>query len=196
MDMSKLPRLSQTNKDDAPEPITGQTTAPPPPMADSYHDDARRRDVAATDYDSGVGGEVWISIAVGVILLLVFRRMLQYVSHILFGTFFAPYLMPDGTEVSYTSTPDFWSDLGITTFAIVLIVEGIALAIGRRRPAVVAFAFGLTVLVTLYNLGYLIMSIRGGLPIVSAVAVAFGVYRAMYQWNLLKSAKFAAAQRA
>jgi hypothetical protein len=195
MDMSKLPRLSQTNKDDAPEPITGQPTSPPPPMADPYRDDPRRRD-PAVDYDSGVGGDVWISIAVGVILLLVFRRMLQYVSHILFGTFFAPYLMSDGTEVSYTSTPDFWSDLGITTFAIVLIVEGIALAIGRRRPAVVGFAFGLTVLVTLYNVGYLIMSISSGLPIVSAFAVAFGVYIAMYQWNMLKTAKFAAAQRA
>jgi hypothetical protein len=198
MDMSKLPRLSQTSKDDAPTPVTGPGAAPAPPQpAPAAYDDERDpRRYDPRDYDAGVGGEVWISIAVGLILLLVFRRLLQYISHLLFGTNFAPYLMPDGTTVPYTSTPDFYSDLGVTMFALVLIVEGVALAIGRRRPGVVAAALGLTVLVTLYNLGYLIVTIGGGLPIVSAFAVAFGVYIAMHQWSLLKASRASAPPRA
>jgi hypothetical protein len=191
MDMSKLPRLSQTNRDDAPTPAAGQqATAPLPPSPSPTASDpqpVQRADLG--NYEPGVGGEVWISIAVGAILLLMFRRLLQYLSHVLFGTFFAPYLMPDGTDVPYTSTPDFWSDLGVTSFAIVLILEGVALAIGRKRPGVVTVALALTVLVTLYNLGYLVMTISGGFPIISAFAVAFGVYIAMYQWNLLKAAR-------
>jgi hypothetical protein len=190
MDMSKLPRLSQTNRDDAPTPITGDaastTTTPPPSPSGAADSDygARNRPL---DFEPGVGGEVWISIAVGVILLLMFRRLPQYVSHVLFGTFFAPYAMPDGTEVPYTSTGDFWSDLGVTGFALVLILEGVALAVGRKRPGVVLFALVLTVLTTLYNLGYLITTINRGLPLVSAFAVAFGVYIALYQWGLLRA---------
>ncbi|HEV2296279.1 MAG TPA: hypothetical protein VGR35_20710 [Tepidisphaeraceae bacterium] len=188
MDMSKLPRLSQTNKDDAPTPVAADTVTAPPMAAKPAGEDVyegRRYD--PRHYDPGIGGEVWISIAVGAILLLMFRRLMQYVFHLLFGTYFAPYLMPDGTEVPYTSTPDFWSDLGITAFAFVLIFEGIALAIGRRRPGVILFALVLTVLATLYNLGFLIMTFSRGFPLISAFAVAFGVYIALYQWNLLKS---------
>lgn len=186
MDMSKLPRLSQTNKDDAPTPIPGGAPPPPMPSPDRNVPDYQPRDRVAYDPGHSTGAEVWISIAVGAILLLMFRRLLQYVSHVLFGTFFAPYLMPDGTEVPYTSTLDFWSDLGITAFAFVLIIEGIALAIGRRRPGVIWFAFLLTALATLYNLGYLLMTFSRGFPIISALAVAFGVYIGLYQWNLLK----------
>ncbi len=189
--MSKLPRLSQTKPDDPPAPMVEDTVGAPlthPPRAHELLDDQPRH------IDPGVGAEVWISIAVGVILLLMFPRLPQYLAHLLFGAAFAPYQMPDGTVVPYTSTGDFWSDLGVTAFAIVLILEGVALAVGRNRPAVVAFALALTVLVTLYNLGYLIMTIGGGLPMISAFAVAFGVYIAIYEWNLLKTARAVAAR--
>ena len=198
MDMSKLPRLSQTNRNDAPAPVASDgasaTTAPPPPTAGADLDYASRH--RPVGYEPGVGGEVWISIAVGAILLLMFPRLLQYVAHVLFGTAFAPFLMPDGTAVPYTSTPAFWSDLGVTLFGIVMIVEGIALAVGRRHPGVVMIAFALTVAATLYNLGYLVMTIGSGLPLVSAFAVAFGVYIALYQWGLLRSMRAFPAERA
>jgi hypothetical protein len=55
------------------------------------------------------------------------------------------------------------------------------------------FALALTVLTTLYNLGYLVTSFGSmGLAYISAFAVAFGVYIAMYQWNLLKASRAAA----
>ena len=49
------------------------------------------------------------------------------------------------------------------------------------------FAFCLTVVATAYNVIYLVMSFnRFGLALISAFAVAFGVYIAMYQWKLIQ----------
>ena len=188
MDLSKLPRMSQTP---APPPPAADENAPPP-IAPAYDEGRATRGVAAPQSapsELGVGGgaEAWLSIAIGAILLLIFRRLLQYISHLLFGTYFAPYVMPDGTQVPYTSQLDFWSDLGVTAFALVLIVDGILIGLGRSRPKFVAFAFGLTVLATLYNLGYLVMTLNQGLPLVSVFAVAFGVYIALIQWKMLQA---------
>ena len=71
-------------------------------------------------------------------------------------------------------------------FGIVLIVEGIALVLARKR-AVVWGAFVLTVIATAYNIIYLITSYsQHGLALVSALAGLFGVYIAMYQWKMLQ----------
>ena len=135
--------------------------------------------------DGGTGAEVWISIAIGALLLLMQPRLMQYAAHKVFGSHFAPYLDPQtGAEVPYTAQMDFWSDLGITLFAFVLVVEGFALAFARKR-AVVMVAFALTVLTTAYNLGYLVMTFSSGIAILSAFAVAFGVYIAIFEWRLL-----------
>ncbi len=182
MDMSKLPHLSQTKKGEAPASLVDAPPLPPPdPSAIAARFDREDRGAMR----ASVGAEVWISIAVGVILLLMFRRLPQYLSSVMFGTFFAPYANADGTIVPYTSTPDFWSDLGVTSFAIILIIEGLALAMARKRSVVWA-ALALTCLVTAYNLGYLVLTLRNGLAMISAFAVAFGVYIALQQWNLLK----------
>jgi hypothetical protein len=125
-----------------------------------------------------------LTLVVGVIMLLMYPRFLQWVASKLFGTQFG-WIMPEGK--SYTQMPEFWADLGPTLFGIVLVVEGIALALTRKR-GVMIFAFMLTVLATGYNLVYLVMSFGTyGLAIVSALAVAFGVYIAMYQWKLISS---------
>jgi hypothetical protein len=178
MDVSKLPKLSNTQEqvrqeqaataaessDQAPVPV--QAVNPP-------------ADLPAPPR----GADVWISIAIGVVLLLIFPRFLQWLSHRLFGTHFNPFVLPDGTVVPYTQVPEFWSDLGPTLFGIVLIFEGIALALARK-PAVVMIAFALTVLATGYNLVYLVMSYsKYGLALVSALAVVFGGYIATLQWQ-------------
>ena len=136
--------------------------------------------------DSGGGAEIWISIAIGVILLLMQPRLIQYVSHRIFGTTFLPFIHPEtGDEVPYTSLMAFWSDLGITLFAIVLVLEGLVLAFTRKR-ALVMVALGLTVLTTAYNFGYLLYTFSSGIAILSAMAVAFGVYISIYEWRLLQ----------
>jgi hypothetical protein len=209
MDLSKLPKLSQTP---APPPdlATGVNEAPPPPPAIAAAMSSRpewcrkchapnapnSRFCASCGAGLGgptgaapveVGAEAWISVAVGAILLLLQPRLLKFISHKLFGTFFAPYQMEDGTEVPYTAQLDFWSDLAITAFALVLIAEGIVVVFSRR-PAVVLAAFLLTVAATLGNLLYLLLTFSTyGLALYSALAVAFGVYIALYQWRLYQS---------
>jgi hypothetical protein len=142
----------------------------------------------------GAGGDIWISIAVGVILLLMQPRFLLWVSSRIFHTHFNEFIKQDGsgTIVPYPQVPEFWGDLGPTLFALVLILEGIALAFSRNR-AVLSLAFGLTVLATAYNAIYVVISYSTyGLALLSALAVVFGVYIARYQWTMLKA--FAARQ--
>jgi hypothetical protein len=218
MDLSKLPRLSTTASpppsDDpadpaAPPPELVTTTSAPPAgycacgaplragarFCDSCGAPVAAAPVAALGYardpDAGSGAEVWLSVAIGALLLLMQPRLLKFIFHKLFGTFFAPYIDPEtGNEVPYTAQLDFWSDLGITLFAFVLILEGLAIAFARRR-GVVAAAFALTVLTTAYNLGYLLYTFSSGVAILSAFAVAFGVYIAIFEWRLLQQLRAA-----
>jgi hypothetical protein len=208
MDLSKLPRLSKTETPtDAgvAAPTAGEQPAPAaaatfcngcgaplrpgarfcdscgaPTYSPSYH--------TAPDPDVGYGAEAWISIAVGVILLLMQPRLIKFICHKVFGTYFAPYVDADGNEFPYTAQLDFWSDLGLTLFALVLILEGFVLAFARKRMLIL-IAFALTVLTTVYNLGYLVFTFNAGIAILSAMAVAFGVYIAIYEWRLLQRLK-------
>jgi hypothetical protein len=84
---------------------------------------------------------------------------------------------PDGSPMSYTKTVFFWGDIVLAAFAITLIIEGLVLGFARRRVWITA-AFVFTALVTAANLVYVIwMQIGGyGLQLMSAVAVALGVY--------------------
>lgn len=219
MDLSKLPRLSNTEAPPAADHARVDPTLPPagdfePAMmtsapaaaycrcgaplragarfCDSCGASVAGAPVAALPYaprvDAGAGAEVWISVAIGGMLLFMQPRLLQFVSHKLFGSFFAPYIDPAGVEVPYIAQIDFWSDLGITLFALVLILEGLPIAFARRR-GVVMLAFGLTVLTTAYNLGYLLYSFSAGVPLLSVFAIAFGVYIATFQWKLLQATR-------
>lgn len=178
MDMSKLPKLSQT----PPSAANVESTHPPgenPPRSIEYE----RRGPEPVSI-----AEIWISIFVGLILLVMYPTMMKYISSRLFGTTFDPILLTDGSTVPYPKFyPWFWSDLSITAFAFVLLFEGIALAMMRKRWLVM-LAFGLTVVATLLNLGYVIATVTTyGPPTVSLLAVAFGGYIAIYQWRLLRS---------
>jgi hypothetical protein len=182
MDLSKLPKLSQTPS--PPPPVDADTAAQssnsPPPIV---HYERRGQEASPL-------AEIWISIVVGLILLVMYPTMIKYISSRLFGTAFAPFELNDGTVIPYPKVyPQFWSDLCITAFAFVLIFEGVALAMLRRRWLVM-FAFGLTVTATLLNVGFVFATFATyGPPIVSLLASAFGGYIAIYQWRLLRSIK-------
>jgi len=188
MDVSKLPKLSDTQKEqkaqeaNASAAPTVAAVAPVEPMAVQQVDRPHQH----THELASSSADVWISLAIGALLLLMYPRFLQWLSSRLFGTHFNPFLDASGNVVPYTKVPEFWGDLGPTLFGVVLIVEGLALALMRKR-GVMMLAFGLTVIATAYNAIYLIMTYNTyGLAIVSALAVAFGVYIAMYQWKLIK----------
>ena len=183
MDLSKLPRLSNTPTP-PPDPASPSPAEPAPTPVENIP--AQRPPVP------GTGAEAWISLAVGALLLLIFPRFLQWASSRLFHTHFNEFLDPSGKVVPYTTLPEFWSDLGPTLFALVLIVDGLILAFARR-PAAVWAAFLFNLAATAFNLIWLLYSFnRYGLPIISAMAVAFGIYIAIFQWGLIQSSRPAA----
>jgi hypothetical protein len=209
MDMSKLPRLSQTPgapASSAPDPVPpGSDAAAPPPAipeplwcrschapnrADAQFCNncgarlagaAARSASAPADLPAGSGAEAWISVAVGALLLFMNPMFIKFlVAH-------KPYRPFQDPDVNYTDSINFWSDLAITAFAVVLIVEGLVLVFARRRWLLM-IAFALTLAATVGNLLYLVLTYREyGLAIMSAVAVVFGVYIAMHQWSQLKA---------
>jgi hypothetical protein len=172
MDMSKLPRLSETQRQQQAEAAAADAPMPEPMRA------------AAPVPAERVGPDAWISIAIGVLLLLMNSRLWQY---FLFRSRFTwTFQDPQGNPLEYPQTVFFWGDLAMVSFAIVLIVEGLVLALARR-PAMIAAAMALTVVATLLNLGYVVTMLGTGygLQFMSALAVAFGVYIAMNQWRML-----------
>jgi hypothetical protein len=201
MDVSKLPKLSDTQKQQQAEAAAASSEAPLESGAPSSvitAETAPRSDGSRHDVDALASStaDVWISLAIGALLLLMYPRFLQWLSWRLFGTNFNQFLDQNGAIVPYTQVPEFWGDLGPTLFGVVLIVEGLALALMRKR-GVMMLAFGLTIIATAYNAIYLIMSFnKYGLAIISAMAVAFGVYIAMYQWKLIKVMSTRAARSA
>lgn len=189
MDLSKLNRLSKT-PGQSPE---GQ----PSPEDEAVEADAIATDHRLADAQAAVSGSPvivadpgpfgWIGLIVGFLLILLYPRFWQYLSHRLLGTNFAPYLMPDGSEVSYLSTLDFKSDLVIALFALALVVEGIVLVAIRRRWAIGA-ALGLAGVATLANVVFVVWMFGqgAGLQLMSLLAVIFGVWMCFSLFALLK----------
>ena len=232
MDLSKLPKLSQTppsanNAEASPDP-TGATPAkvelfcrcgaPITPGTNfcshcgaSYSQavgggrGARARD----DYDGP--GPLWVeaflAIAVGLFLLLMSPSGIKYYSAVLSGRAYTPFQDPDSPDPNkrvdfirfqdlqtgatidkkYRDMPNyFWSDTVITAFALVLILEGIVLAL-LRRPWIVLITAVLTVAVTLANLIYVCGTFSNyGIAPFSMVAVIIGVLMAAYQFHYYK----------
>jgi len=235
MDMSKLPRLSKTpsssasSKPSEPQsspakqpaeqaPSPGKTTACPDCAAPlrpgaKFCDNCGMPVRIARDLGASMMAEAWVSIGIGVFLLLWFPTMTKYVSSKLFHTKFAPYADLAGqpsdsvhyfvvddegkkvvTEIRpYPKTkpgendPNFWNDLAISSFGLALIVEGISLVLSRR-PAVIIFALLVTIAATILNLVYFTGTFnKVGIAQISALAVIFGGYMATYQFRLLRS---------
>lgn len=183
MDMSKLPRMSQT-------------PPPPPAASEPAQEEGGRatRGVAAMDYSytsepAPSFAEAWISIAIGVILLFIYPYFWQWLISLVsnYQPPFLPITDSTGAVVPYTQSIFFFSNLCIFAFALVLITDGLVLF--TRRPALLMLALGFTVVTAAMNfISVVIETMQGrGLPIASALAFAFGVYIAMFQWKLLQS---------
>jgi hypothetical protein len=177
MDTSKLPRLSQT-------------PAPPPaeqPQADVGYVPSASYPATDPREFAGGAGAAWISFAVGALLLLIDSQPLAYL-------FQAPdkfaaihhFWAPDGTPQTYTQSIFFWGDLALYTFILALFAEGIVILLARK-PALVAAAFALTILGTISNLAYVVLSYNiAGLALLQAAAVAVGGYMAIVEWSLFQ----------
>jgi hypothetical protein len=170
MDLSKLPKLSKTGESqpppaspDIPAPIN-RTPAQSPPM--------------------GLA-EAWISIGLGILLLIIFPNTIKFISSPDAFQQNNPITGADGNAIPYIKSIIFWTDLGITVFAAALIVEGIVLAIARKAGPVI-FAFAVTVAAALFNV---IVIIRAepinGFPIVCGLGVLLLGYMALTQWRII-----------
>jgi hypothetical protein len=195
MDLSKLPKLSQRPPDAPPMVSSGVEpkpveAMPMPSMPGAGPVSGAMPHPPANPYALGRIGfvETWMSVGIGVLILLIMPRFVQWISSKLFHTNFVPFTLPDDTVVPYTSVPAFYSDLGPTLLGVALILDGL-LFLTRRKPAVM-FALMLTLLSTLYNLGYVVYSYCGPdglLPVWSFMAVLFGGMMLTSQWLALKS---------
>ena len=128
MDMSKLPRMSQSPA--------------PPPQVQPQHE-YRVQPPLDSPYAGG-SAEAWISIAIGVILFFATyaQRLVQYL--LSRDSFTWTFRDETGAPLAYSETVFIWGDAAMLLFCTVLIFEGIVLFI--RKPTLIAIAFGVTVI--------------------------------------------------
>jgi hypothetical protein len=133
--------------------------------------------------------DAWLSIAIGLILNLITPRIWQFAFSKWFGSQFTwTFSDAAGNPLPYSQSVFFWGDVAFAAFAVCMIIDGIVVAAVRRRVTV-GIALALTVIATLMNLGYVAYMMQNGygFQLFSGLATAFGVYLAMYEWQLLRS---------
>ena len=192
MDISKLPRMSETSKHAPPleqaEPQMGAATPQPAPVDYRSYDAVR----------PGVGAEVWLSLIIGLILIMVGWRFARWAIASMTGQPFHTNVNwmagpKAGQEVSYFELEGFtaWTETALFLFGVALVLEAAMLAVVYSRlggkVALTAIALLVTVLATALNL---IVAIKllgiGIMPLMSVLAVGFGGYMAVYEWKLLQ----------
>jgi hypothetical protein len=177
MDLSKLPKLSNTGSEQSPPP-----SAPP--------EENRPNPVLAygrAEHPLPGVAEAWISIAIGIILLFLFPHTIQYIHSPSVFEQNNPVTDANGNSVPYVNSIFFLPDLGVTVFAGVLLLEGIILVIARKRP-VVLVVMVCTALAAIFNLIVVVMAYKtNGFQIVCALAAAIGGYMAMIQWQMAEA---------
>jgi len=206
MDLSKLPKMSKTPKPGADAPETASPGAAPsssssasiapaanclacglPLRAGARFCDACGAPTARAGRPApGAGAEAWISIAVGVILLLLFPHLIQYLIH-RGTTAFDAIDSQTGAAIPYTRSAFIWPDIGVTFFCLFLIVDALLMLLVPRRP-VVMLALALSVGCAALNLFVVIKSMDIlGFQVVCAIAIAFSIYIAIHRWSNLRS---------
>jgi hypothetical protein len=190
MDISKLPKLSDTQ------------SQPPPP-------DALQGDRAPVASDPlpvlmyrqpGLGVDIWISVIVGILLLMMGRDFGRYaVAKITHQPFHTGVLWEDdtpkaGQEKDYFDLTGYTalSDMGIFLFGAMLLFEAAAKTVAvllKTGPLAIlslSLALLLTLVATIINLYACIKLFDFGItPIISGLAVAFGGWILYDEWQTI-----------
>ena len=184
MDINKLPRLSETAR---------HAEAPPPQQHPP--DEVPRQPMERVA--PGIGAEVWISLIIGVILMMVGQSFARYAIARLSGNEFHTRVNwtsgpKAGQEVDYWDLQGYtaWTDTAIFLFGLAMVLEAAMLAVVYSRSGgkipLTMLALIVTILATALNLWVCFLLFGAGiLPLMSGLAVAFGGYIAMYEWRLL-----------
>lgn len=210
VDISKLPKLSQTpeTKDEQPPaeaatPESPREELPPPGVRRAVPAEPRGGGYDA--YDSS-GGEIWFNVIVGVIFLLLGGTYFSYtvatLTHQPYHTKTTWQTGPKaGQEVTYPELQGnpMLSDSAMFFFGLAVLADAVLRFVLARRSgvkAVVIVAFALTAGATAYNLYVVALLQKAGvLPLLSLLAVAFGGYMAFQQWGTLKAIQAAEAHQ-
>jgi hypothetical protein len=201
MDMSKLPRLSNSGDAGAgapgpsqPASVCARCGAPREPGArfcsqcgTASEGSAASEPIAplftpAQPLDADTGLAAWLSLGVGIIILFLFPHLIQYILHP-GTTAFDATDTASGAVIPYLHSAFFWLDVGVTSFGFLLIVEGVLLFVLRRRAAFLAIAL-LAGAVAALNL-FAIVHTYGilGFPVMCAIGVVVGVIICVVQWR-------------
>jgi hypothetical protein len=214
MDLSKLPKLSQTPRPaDQVEPSTspapeavrskvelfcrcGAAIAPGTKFCSNCgasYSEATGTGAQPRDDDDGRIAESIISIAMGAILLFFLKRFLEYyLSPATFQGAGWSFLNKDGMPLTYTQTGFYWSDLAGVAFAMALILEGMVMLFCRGAGVMLGVLL-VTIAALLLNCYSVtkVVEIHGGssVQIINLLAIAFGIYIGLYQWATYRRAK-------
>lgn len=170
MDVSKLPKLSQTPKPPENDP-------PPQEPKDDRHLNY------GTDRIT-IGGEAWISMIIGAVILFANQNFLFWLA----GHADKVPTITDtatGAVIPYVKSYFFVRDLSLFAFGAALLLDGVLLLI--LRPWSILLGLTVTIIATLLNLYTAVRFHTGfGLQLVAILAVIFGLYTSLYQWKLLR----------
>jgi hypothetical protein len=188
MDLSKLPRLSETDRHaPAPEP-------PPEP--------ARVLDYGHASAEP-MGAQIWLSAILGVVFLMMGWNFARFLGAKMMGRAFDTGVTwttgaKSGQPVDYFDLQGYtaYTDASLFLFGLALVMEAAVMAFARRNTrgarALVTLSFVLIAGMTLFNIivaGMLLQS--GVMPIFSVLAVAFGGFMSMSAWQQLTQMRLA-----
>jgi hypothetical protein len=195
MDLSKLPKLSETDKH----------APPPPPPEPQFRAEPLPYSPPSTGLD--LGAQIWLSGILGIVFMLMGRSFASYLIATLTGQTYhtgvdwvaGPNV---GQEVGYYELQGYTgqTDTAVFLFGFCMVLEAIALIFVRRNTptarTILTVALVVTVGMTLYNLGLALFLVgKNALPLLSILAVAFGGYTAMTEWQTLQHMKANARAR-
>jgi len=197
MDLSKLPKLSQTSEAEK------QRTSPPQPdpMADAQPRPPIGQPIPPTYADPIIGAEVWISAVLGLLFTYLGTTFARYLFAVLRAQPFHTGVdwtdgPKAGQEVAYFELQGYTAltDASLFLFGLALLADAAMLLIASgslaRRTWLVWLGFGLTLLALAFNLITCVMTLSAGIfPLFSFVAIAIGGYMAAYQWRLVSAPK-------
>jgi hypothetical protein len=182
MDLSKLPKLSDSS----------QSQPPPAPMAEAAPQETPQAARYRPARSNGVSADIWFNVVVGIILLFLGRSFFSWSIATLTGhPFHTGWTWPAdspkaGQEVSYYELDGYtaFTDTGMFLFGLAILFEAAVVVLAQIRPsgptrALIYLALGLTVLCTLFNLlvSIKLMTLSPPIvPLMSGLAVAFGGY--------------------
>ena len=197
MDVSKLPRLSETKPPEPAPPHPGAPASQPPASAPSRPVDYRG--YAGADDRAVVGAEIWFSLIIGLVLVLYTGQFGKYLIAKSTGHEYHTNVTwtsgpNEGQEVPYTQLEGgtFYSDSSIFFFGVAILIGAVAQFAGvfLRKRGFAWFSLVFTALATLYCLIAAAMIYQTGiLPLMTLLCVAFGGFAVIYEWTAFRQSR-------